>query len=98
MMSKIPKQLIGTLSYSGKCNDYDENDDMESPIFEDATEMAQCVDDSSKDVLTLTKSQFKQLLLPTEDAIPGCVYQINIAEGVAWAYHEESDIHYFYSL
>lgn len=94
---KIPKALIGKLTYSGKCNDYDNQGNLSSPLFGDATEMAQIVE--SENVVDLNFEEFKKLVSAHEDFIPkGVVYQINLVEGIAWAYNENEDIHYFYSL
>ena len=93
----FPKKLQKSLSYSGKCNDYDSSGNIDSPLFNNATDMAQVVEDT--EVFDLSFKEFQSLLSPHEDFIAkGHKYQINLKEGIAWVYNEHDDIHYFYSL
>lgn len=88
--------FLNRLSYSGKCNDYDNEGNLESPIFKDATDMAGVVEDEN--IVDLSLEQFSMILRPGQEAAKGDVFQINLKEGVAWVYNSSEDIHYFYSF
>ena len=90
------KHLIHQLGYSGKCNDYDDEGNLLSHLFSDATEMAQVVE--SEEVVTLTAAEFTQLVIPGTHVHLGNLYQVHPEAGIAWVYNETDDIHYFYSL
>lgn len=93
---KLLERLNKKLYYSGKCNDYDENGDLISNLFNDATEMAQCVEDDC--VIELTLKELKSIINDNSFTSNGTNYAINTMLNIAWIYDDETDIHYFYSL
>jgi hypothetical protein len=92
LLSKLKKSL----TYSGKCNDYDNQGKLMSPVFTDASDMAYVVEDD--EVIDLTYKEICEFLTDGEFVAAGDIYQINPRAGVAWIYNSEEDIHYFYSL
>lgn len=90
------KPYLKRFHYNGKCNDYDEDGELVSSLFRDATEMSQATDEDNEYVLDLTYEQFILLLTHDYPVPKGLQYQININQGVAWYYNEDEDIHYFF--
>lgn len=84
--------------YNGKCNDYDDDGDLISSLFRDATEMAGIVDGDNPSVINLTYKEFKSILGQDYPVPQECLYQINIEKQIAWIYNESEDIHYFFQM
>ena len=93
-MDQVLKMFKDSFVYSGKCNDYDENGNLVSNLFRDASHMAQVVEDEN--VVNLTQSQFLSLLKVKNIPNLNLKLQLNIDKQIAWIYDEIEDIHYFY--
>lgn len=95
-IKKLMIKLKKSLTYSGKCNDYDQDGRLVSPVFTDASDMAYVVEDDT--VIDLTHKELLDFILDGEFIASGDTYQMNPQSGVAWIYNSQEDIHYFYSL
>ena len=96
MNPKIPKHLIGQFLYVGNYVELETDDSsLVNKIFNDATEMAQAVDEDNSDVISLNYQEMKALLASSVHLFKGD-YSINLDKMIAWAYDSDKDIHYFY--
>lgn len=99
-MNISPEQLNTLLNYtySGKCSDYDEDGELLSSIFRDASDMAVKTDPENEDVYDLTYDQFLLIVSPASgfEVKKGLTYQVNVYDQIAWIYDDNEDIHYFF--
>lgn len=93
---------IKKMKFIGTCKD----DAAWQTLFADATEMAQCVENSKSlkwNEFCALFNDIRTIIVPIDNnpfifAYKHIFYGYNESEKIAWIYDSEKDIHYFYSI